>query len=80
MVVPYRCQSPEAIALVLVKSTVVDAVIVVCPAGVPVMMAVPPLPVRTVPALTRVSADHVPEPRVRVILLPLVADGVRVTE
>ena len=51
---------------------------VVCPAGVPVMMAVPLLPVRISPALTLVSADQVPAPRVRVMFEPEVAEGVRV--
>ena len=65
-------------ALVLANAPDVEAVIVVAAPGVPIMMAVPLLPVRISPALILVSADHVPEPSVRVMFEPDVADGVRV--
>jgi len=66
-------------AFVFVKLIVVEAVIVVCAAGVPVILASPLLPVTRQPALILESALHVPEPSVRVIALPLVALGVSVT-
>jgi hypothetical protein len=64
--------------LVLVKLVEVVAVIVVWAAGVPVIVATPPLPTTRVPALTLVSALHVPLPNVKVIS-PVVAEGVKVT-
>ena len=66
-------------ASVLVKSVAVVAVMVVWAAGVPVILATPPLPATLQPALILESVFQLPLPRVRV-MSPVVALGVRVTE
>jgi hypothetical protein len=74
----YKCQLPEAIALVLVKFVVVVAVIVVWAAGEAVMYASPPFPIILLPACILASVFQFPEPKVKVIF-PEVAEGVNVT-
>ena len=66
-------------AFAFVKLGLVLAVIVVWAAGVPVRIAVPPLPVTRQPAWMRESELQVPLAKVRVMLEPVAAEGVTLT-